>query len=113
MTGAADIEPPRPELVAAGSGVVLSVHAQPNARRTEIVGAHGEAVKIRVAAPPRDDRANEVLVAFIADVFGVRSSAVSIRSGASSRHKRLHIDGVDIDAARRTLTERMHGLPGA
>jgi uncharacterized protein (TIGR00251 family) len=101
-----------PELVAAGDGVTLSVHVQPNARRTEIVGRHGDAIKIRVAAPPRDDRANEALVAFAAEVFGVRTGAVSIRSGGSSRHKRLQIDDVDLDHARRILAERLRGLPG-
>jgi uncharacterized protein (TIGR00251 family) len=102
-----------PELAAAGDGVMLSVHVQPNARRAEIVGRHGEAIKIRVGAPPRDDRANEALVAFVADVFGVRTSAVTIRSGGSSRHKRLQIDGIGLADARRILAERMPGLPGA
>ena len=102
-----------PELTAAADGVMLSVHVQPNARRTEIVGRHGDAIKIRVAAPPRDDRANEALLAFAADVFGVRASAVTIRSGGSSRHKRLQIDEVDLDRARRILAERLGGLPGS
>ena len=92
---------------------MLTVHAQPNPRRTEIVGRHGDAVKIRVAAPPTDDRANEALVAFVADVFGVRSGAVTVRSGGSSRHKRLRIDGPDVTTAARILDERMQGLPGA
>jgi uncharacterized protein (TIGR00251 family) len=103
----------RPELHATDGGVMLTVHAQPNARRTEIVGRHGDAVKIRVAAPPTDDRANEALVAFVADVFGVRSGAVTVRSGGSSRHKRLRIDGPDVTTAARILDERMQGLPGA
>ena len=103
----------RPELHGTDGGVMLTVHAQPNARRTEIVGRHGDAVKIRVAAPPTDDRANEALVAFVADVFGVRSGAVTVRSGGSSRHKRLRIDGLDLATATRLLTVRMQGLPGA
>ena len=103
----------RPELQATDHGVVLTVHAQPNARRTEIVGRHGDAVKIRVAAPPTDDRANEALVAFVADMFGVRSGAVTVRSGGSSRHKRLRIDGLDLATATQTLDGRMQGLPGA
>lgn len=87
--------PVHPELTAASDGVLLTVHAQPGARRTEIVGRHGDAVKIRVAAPPVDDRANDALVVFLAEAFGVRRSAVTIRSGASSRHKRVLISGID------------------
>lgn len=87
------------ELTAVDGGVVLAVHAQPGARRTEVVGRHGEAIKIRVAAPPIDDRANEALVAFLAAAFGVRRSAVTIRSGSASRHKRVLISGIDVDVA--------------
>lgn len=103
----------RPELTPADGGVMLTVHAQPGARRTEVVGRHGDAVKIRVAAPPVDDRANEALVAFVAEVFGLRSAAVTVRSGGSSRHKRLRLDGIDLPTATRILDDRMRGLPGA
>ena len=103
----------RPELHSTDGGVMLTVHAQPGARRTEVVGRHGDAVKIRVAAPPVDDRANEALVAFVAEMFALRPSAVSIRSGGSSRHKRIRLDGIDLSTATRILVERMHGLPGA
>ncbi len=103
----------RAELDTVDGGVMLSVHAQPGARRTEIVGRHGDAVKIRVAAPPVDDRANEALVAFVAEVFGLRRSAVSVRSGGSSRHKRLRLDGIDLTTAARRLEDCMQGLPGA
>lgn len=87
------------ELTAVDGGVVITVHAQPGARRTEVVGRHGEAIKIRIAAPPVDDRANDALVAFLAETFGVRRSAVTIRSGSTSRHKRVLINGIDLDAA--------------
>lgn len=99
-----------PELIAVDGGVLLTVHAQPGARRTEVVGRHGDAVKIRVAAPPVDDRANEALVDFVATTFGVRRSTVTIRSGASSRHKRVLLTGVDltyaIDVVDRVLDKR-------
>lgn len=89
----------RPELSIVDGGVLLSVHAQPGARRTEVVGRHGDAIKIRVAAPPVDDRANAALVAYVAKGFGVRRSAVTIRSGASSRHKRVLVAGLDLATA--------------
>ncbi len=92
-----------PELTPVGGGVVLSVHAQPGARRTEVVGRQGEAVKIRVAAPAVEGRANEALIAFVADEFGLRKSAVTVRSGGSSRHKRLRLDGIDPTAAAQVV----------
>ncbi len=92
-----------PELTPVEGGVVLSVHAQPGARRTEVVGRHGEAVKIRVAAPAVEGRANEALIAFVADEFGLRKSAVTVRSGGSSRHKRLRLDGIDPTAAAQVV----------
>lgn len=98
--------PTHAELTTVDGGVMLAVHAQPGARRTEVVGRHGDAIKIRVAAPPVDDRANDALVAFVANAFGVRRSAVTIRSGSSSRHKRLRIAGVDLAAAS-VLVERL------
>mgnify|MGYP006379338773 FL=1 len=99
----------RAELTATDGGVMLSVHAQPGARRTEIVGRHGDAVKIRVAAPAFNEHANEALVAFVAEVFGLRSSAVSIRSGGSSRHKRLRLDGIELPTATAILDHRLSG----
>jgi hypothetical protein len=92
-----------PELTAVEGGVVLVVHAQPGARRSEVVGRHGEAIKIRVAAPAVEGRANEALIAFVAEQFGLRRSAVSVRSGASSRHKRLRLDGIDVTTAARVV----------
>jgi uncharacterized protein (TIGR00251 family) len=97
----------RAEFVEIDDGVILSVHAQPNARRTEIVGPHGDALKIRVAAPPVDDRANEALIAFVATTFGLHRSDVSIRSGGSSRHKRLLLERITLDAASAILDRRL------
>jgi uncharacterized protein (TIGR00251 family) len=97
----------RPELVEVEDGVILSVHAQPNARRTEIVGPHGHALKIRVAAPPIDDRANEALITFVATTFGLHRSDVSIRSGSSSRHKRLRLEGVTLETASAILDRHL------
>ena len=95
----------RPELRAVDGGVVLSVQVQPGARRTEIAGRHGSAVKIRVAARPVDDRANEALVVFVAKEFGLRRTNVTIRSGGSSRHKRLTLGGIDLGTAAQVLDQ--------
>lgn len=80
--------------------LVLCVHAQPGARRTEIAGLHGDALKIRVAAPALEDRANAALIEFIADRLGVPRRNVALVSGAKSREKRLEIRAAQIDPER-------------
>ncbi len=82
-------------LVADGDGVALRLHIQPGAKKTEVAGLHGEALKIRLAAPPVDGKANACLLAFLADQLGVAKSAVSLISGESSRAKRVHIRGIE------------------
>ena len=66
-------------------GVVLSVHAQPGAGRTQIIGRHGDALKVRVAAPPEHGRANDALVEVLAEEFGVAASKVELVAGEKSR----------------------------
>lgn len=75
-------------------GAVLMVHVQPKAARTECVGIHGDALKIRVATPPHDDDANNELIRFIAGCCAVPRTHVRIQAGAGARHKRLHVKGV-------------------
>ena len=83
--------------------VVVDVHVQPAAGRTAVVGRHGAALKLRVAAPPADGRANDATCALLAQTFGVKDAAVSLVSGATSRSKRVRIDGIDGPAARAAL----------
>lgn len=73
--------------------VVLTLHVQPGASRTGYAGLHGDAHKIRLAAPPVEGRANEALIAFLAEAFGVRQRDVVIASGASARRKIVRISG--------------------
>ena len=85
------------------SGIRLWVHVQPRASRTEIVGLHGDSLKIRLAAPPVDNAANEALVDFLGERFAVRKHAVTIVSGAQSRAKVVHVAGITAADARRLL----------
>ena len=71
--------------------LLIHIHAQPGARRTESAGLHGDALKVRVAAPASEDRANEALIAFVAARLGVASRDVAIVSGGKSREKRLRV----------------------
>ncbi len=79
--------------------VVISVHAQPGAGRSEVVGRHGDALKVRVAVPPTQGRANEAIGKVLADALGVPEKAVTLTSGATARSKRFTVADVDLDAA--------------
>ncbi len=75
-------------------GILLTVHVQPNASRSECAGIHGGALKCRVAAPPVDGAANDALCRFLADRFGLPTSAVKLQSGSGRRRKRLLLRGL-------------------
>ena len=79
------------------------MQVQPRAARSEIVGAHGDAIKIRLAAPPVDGAANEELVRFLAERLGVRRNDVTIVRGDTARRKALRIRGMTAATARRAL----------
>jgi uncharacterized protein len=72
--------------------IELSLHVQPGAKRTEVAGVHGAALKVRLAAPPVEGRANEALVRFLADSFGVTLKQVTILRGETSRQKIVRIE---------------------
>lgn len=75
-------------------GVILVLHIQPGAKKTEVVGRHGDALKIRLAAPPVDGKANAALIAYIAAKVGAGRTAVEVISGQTSRAKRLRVTGI-------------------
>lgn len=83
-----------------GSGWQLDIHAQPGAKKSEVVGLHGDALKVRIAAPPVDGKANAALEAFIAAQLGVARRLVSVEKGVSSREKRVSVADAGIDPAR-------------
>lgn len=76
-----------------GESLSLTLHVQPGAKRTEIAGLHGEALKIRLAAPPIEGRANEALLRFVADTFDVPLRQVELKQGGQSRHKVVLVTG--------------------
>lgn len=91
-----------------GDTLIVSVHVQPGARHTGVQGLHGGALKIRVAAPPLDGRANDELQRFFADVLNVPRRDVTILSGEKSRKKRFAIRGGRVELLLR-LTENPAG----
>jgi uncharacterized protein (TIGR00251 family) len=88
-------------------GVTLAVRAQPGAKKTAIAGVYGEGdaaqLKLAVQAPPVEGRANEALVAFLADTFGVPRRSIELLSGGSSRSKVFLLKGVSIETATSKL----------
>jgi uncharacterized protein (TIGR00251 family) len=71
--------------------VEFSVYVQPGARRTEVAGFHAGLLKVRLAAPPADGKANAELVRFLAQAMGVSARQVRIVSGTSARRKRVAV----------------------
>jgi hypothetical protein len=88
-------------------GVTLAVRAQPGAKKTAITGVYGEGpsaqLKIAVHAPPLEGRANQVLIAFLAETLGVQKNAVELKSGESSRSKVFLLRGVTMEKAEAVL----------
>ena len=76
------------------SGVRFQVYVQPRASRSEIVGDHDGALRVRLTAPPVDNAANDELIALLAKALGARRRDIRIVAGATSRRKVVEVDGV-------------------
>ncbi|MBL8430404.1 MAG: YggU family protein [Dechloromonas sp.] len=85
--------------------ITLTLHIQPGARKTEFAGLHGDALKIRLAAPPVDGKANEALIKFVAETLNLPKSAVSLKSGQTSRRKVLEVQGTTSEAVVRLTAD--------
>ena len=85
------------------AGIVVLLHVQPGATKTELAGRHGDALKLRVHAPPVDGAANAEVEGFLARHLGVPRASVRIVSGASSRRKRVEILDIGLGEARSRL----------
>jgi len=98
-----------------GARCALTIRAQPGARRSGFAGFWNGLVKVAVSAPPEDGRANEALRDAVAEIAGVRASAVRLVSGATSREKRFEIEGPEavvrarIDALAASAVKRAGG----
>jgi hypothetical protein len=94
-------------LRATAAGVTLAVRAQPGAKKTAITGVYGEGaaaqLKIAVQAPPLEGRANQALIAFLAETFAVPKNAIEVISGELSRSKVFLLRGVTLTEVRATL----------
>ena len=85
------------------SAVRIAVRVQPRASRTELAGTYGEALKIRIAAPPVEGAANKELIAFLSKRLGLSKSALQVVKGAQGRDKLVEIEGLSEQEVRERL----------
>jgi uncharacterized protein (TIGR00251 family) len=93
--------------------ILLRLHVQPGAGRASVAGRHGDALHVRVAPPPADNRANEACVDFLADLLDVSPAQVELVRGAKSREKRLRVRGVEVTTVRARLADALGRAGGS
>lgn len=86
-----------------GEQLILSLYVQPGAKRSEVSGLHGDALKIRLAAPALEGRANKALLDFIAELFERPASQIELKRGEKSRFKQVIVHGSKIDPSSLVL----------
>jgi uncharacterized protein len=84
-------------------GVLLKVRVTPRSSKNSVIGIHEDALAVKLTSPPAEGKANEALIGFIADLFGVRKKDVEIKNGISSRNKTIRITGINAATARSGL----------
>jgi uncharacterized protein (TIGR00251 family) len=82
------------------AGCIITVHAAPRAARNQIQGTHGDALKIRLKAPPVDGKANRALLSFLAQCLGLPPRQLELLTGDTGRHKRILVRQMPAQAAR-------------
>ena len=86
------------------NSLAFNVYVQPRASRNKVAGMHGNAIKICVTAPPVENKANGAVIHFVADLFGIPKSAVSIKSGRQGRNKKVLINDLALGDAQEILS---------
>ena len=99
MTLSQNLSFQHPAIAETSDGVILTIHAQPNAKRTECAGLHGDALKIRLALLPVDGAANEALCRFLSEQLAVSMNHVKILAGHGARRKRVLVKGLTAQQA--------------
>ncbi|HWJ94916.1 MAG TPA: DUF167 domain-containing protein [Telluria sp.] len=84
-------------------GVRIAVQITPNAKKTEVVGVHDDALKLKLQAQPIEGRANEALVKFLASQLSVPKSAVTITHGHTNKRKLVEVKGAAVEDVERVL----------
>jgi uncharacterized protein (TIGR00251 family) len=84
-------------------GVILRIKVQPRASRDEVVGVQGDALKVRITAPPVEGAANTHLLTVLAKQLGIPRGRLELRTGSTSRLKSITIQGISAAEVRRRL----------
>jgi uncharacterized protein (TIGR00251 family) len=90
-------------------GCVLSVRAQPNARRNGVIGEQAGALKVAVTAPPDKGRANEAIVEVLAHALGMKRSQIELISGMTSKQKKFLLRGISVESLRAKILPIQRG----
>jgi uncharacterized protein (TIGR00251 family) len=92
-------------------GVSFAIRVQPRARRNDIVGETGDALKIALTAPPIEGRANEACIELLAELLQAPRRSIEIVAGATSRNKIVRVNGLSAEQVRQRLSSRRAGSP--
>ena len=87
------------------NSVIVRVHVQPRSAKNSCSGIYGQAIKLKITAPPVDGKANAMAAKILAKIFKVPKADVLLLSGSRSRGKRFRISGVDIKKAEKLLAQ--------
>ncbi|NQS72697.1 MAG: YggU family protein [Desulfobulbaceae bacterium] len=90
-------------LTQADGSLLLRIHVQPRASQNQVTGLQGDALKIRLSAPPVDGKANKAVLAFLAGLLSLPKSALSLKSGQQSRQKTVLVTGINEASIRSIL----------
>lgn len=90
-------------------GITFALRVQPRAKRNQVVGELGDALKIAVSAPPVEGRANEACIALFAELLKVPRSSITIASGQNSRRKIVRVAGITADNFRARISTYLSG----
>ncbi len=92
---------------ASGGSLVLRVHVQPKASKSRVLGIHDARLKIAVASPPVDGKANKEVVRFVAKLLGIGKKDVELKSGLQSRKKSLIVTSVSFEEVKQRLSPHL------
>jgi len=83
---------------------LITLHVQPGARKNEVVGYDGSVIRLKIAAPPVEGKANREVIAFLSQRLDIKKGALTIRRGLTSRDKVIAVDGLSRDEVLRRLS---------